>query len=109
MKIGYGMMMQPYFKKVHEYLPAWSVRFEQLISLYFPLFAQLVRYLLHENRVFIESILILLIFEKGEIGVIENLILFFPEEVILCLLGGERFASAGIIFVLQHEDSSFLI
>lgn len=78
--------MEPNLQQVHEYLSARCIWFEELISLLFPLFAQLIRYLFHEYGVLIKSILIFFVLEKGEIGVIENLILLLPNKVILCLL-----------------------
>lgn len=105
MQVCYWMMMKPYLQQVHEYLSTRCIWFEQLISLLFPLFAQLIRYLFHKYGVLIKSILIFFVFEEGEIGVIKNLILLFPNKVILCLLSRKWFASSWFFLVLHHWKS----
>ena len=107
MQISDGVKMEPYLKKIHEDFSAWGIGFKKLICLYFPLFSELVGDLLHENGVLIESILILLIFKEGKIGVIENLVLLFPHEIVFGFLGRKGFAPACIIFALHFAWRSF--
>lgn len=105
MQICYRMMMKPNLQQVHEYFSTRCIWFEQLISLLFPLFTQLIRYLFHKYGVLIKSILIFFVFEEGEIGVIENLILLLPNKVILCLLCRKWFASSWFFLILHHWKS----
>ena len=101
MKISDRMMVEPYFEEVHEDLSVGGVGFEELVGFDFPLFSELVGDLFHENGVLVESILILLVFKEGEIGVIENMIFLFPDEVVSSLLSGEGLAPCSILFVLH--------
>lgn len=99
--IGDGMMVKPYFQEVHKNLSTGGVGFEELVSLKFPLFAKLIGDFFHENGVLVESILILFIVKKWEIGIIKNLIFFFPDKIISCLLSWKGFTSSCIIFVFH--------
>lgn len=101
MNICNWVMVKPYLKEIHKYLSASCIWLVQLISFYFPLLAQFIGDLLHENRVLIESIFVLLIFKKCKIRVIINLIFLLPNEVVFCLLSWEGFTSACVILVLH--------
>jgi hypothetical protein len=106
-KVCDGMVMEPDLEEVHEYLSTGSVGFEEVVSFSFPLFLEFVGNSFHENGVLVESILIFFVFEEGKIGVIKDLVLFLPDEVITSFLSGKGFASASIFFILHVGGLSF--
>jgi hypothetical protein len=103
-KVCDGMVMEPDFEEVHEYLSTGGVGLEEVVGFSFPLFLEFVGNSFHENGVLVESILIFFVFEEGKIGVIKDLVLFLPDEVVTSFLSGKGFASAGILFILHVGD-----
>ncbi len=63
-KVCDGMVVEPDFEEVHEYLATGGVGPEELVGFAFPLFLEFVGNSFHENGVLVESILIFFIFEE---------------------------------------------